>query len=309
MYFADMSVGLLSLNLTLASIGLLALTAFIAEEIISLNKAERQSHRVLSYLTLMALTLFSLQPLSMLVSVIFFMNNADVCCNVIITATYSMYWLGKGVYASVFLVRLYAMGKASDILAYPLSLIITLCVVQFIGTVVLCVLWSFEHVIHGHIESTESTKKCVLAKPLYLVVLTGIFEVCSSGLLLWLFIKKLEQTFRTRMGPNRQIQHIINKNTVLVTITLSCSAFLGLLSLFVLYPRDISINAVDLVINALCLSLMKRRWDGCYRRLCKYPDRCINIAFLKILEHFKVLMGVTHSQQRSSAARDANGYG
>jgi len=95
------------------------------------------------------------------------------------------------------------------------------------------------------------------------------------------------------MGPNRHTQHIISKNTVLVTVTLSCSACLGLLSLFVLYPRDISINAIDLVINALCLSLMKRRWDGCYRRLCKYPDRCINSAFLKIMDHLRLLLGIS----------------
>ena len=276
MYYGDMSASLLSLNIGLSSLGLLILMAFIADEIKSFRDAVHVHQRVLSTLSLTALTLFWLQPASMLLSVIFFRTNAHVCCDIIITATYSVYWLGKGVYASVFLVRLYAMGKAAVILAYPFKLIITLCIVLFVGTIAISFLWTYEHIINGYIDSNNNTKKCILADPMYLMVITGIFEAGFGILLLCLFIKKLVSTYQSGKMPNPQTQHLINKNTVLVIITHSFSFGIGILTLYVFYPARIHSVSFDLVINALCLAMMKKSWNEWYQVSCKYPDRCIN---------------------------------
>ena len=288
MYYGDMSASLLSLNIGLSSLGLLILMAFIADEIKSFRDAVHVHQRVLSTLSLTALTLFWLQPASMLLSVIFFRTNAHVCCDIIIAATYSVYWLGKGVYASVFLVRLHAMGKAAVILAYPFKLIVTLCIVLFVATIVITFLWTYEHIIHGYIDSNNNTKKCILADPMYLMVITGIFEAGFGILLLCLFIKKLVSTYRSGKVPNLQTQHLINKNTVLVIITQSCTFAIGILTLYVFYPARIHSVSFDLVINALCLAMMKKSWNKWYQVTCKYPDRCINGLIHEITDLIKM---------------------
>ena len=276
MYYGDMSASLLSLNIGLSSLGLLLLMAFIVDEIKSFRNAAHFHQRVLSTLSLTALFLFWLQPASMLLSVMFFRTNAQVCCNIIITATYSVYWLGKGIYTSVFLVRLYAMSKVAVILAYSLKFIAVLCVVLFVGTIAITFLWTYEHVINGYIDSNNHITQCVLAEPMYLMVITGIFDVGFGMLLLCLFIKKLVSTYRTRKVPDPRIQHLINKNTVLVIITHSFSFGIGAMTLYVFYPSRIHSVSFDLVINALCLAMMKRSWNGWYDVACKHPDRCIN---------------------------------
>merc|ERR1712096_330169 len=68
----------------------------------------------------------------------------------------------------------------------------------------------------------------------------------------------------------------VTKNTVLIILTYGASLVLGLLTLWVAYPNGININSADLVVNAMCVSLMKKRWDGLYRCFCRFPDTCVN---------------------------------
>jgi len=173
------------------------------------------------------------------------------------------------------------MGKVSVSLAYSAELIASLSITLSVGTITISFLWSFEHMVNGYLDGDNN---CVLAEPIYLLVTTAIYDIGFGVLLLCLFIKKLHSTHRDR-SRLREVQHLITKNTALIVITYGCSAVLGAVSLFFFYPKGININSFDLVVNVVCVSLMKKRWDTCYRCCCRLPDTCINALILSCIAH------------------------
>jgi len=146
------------------------------------------------------------------------------------------------------------MGKVSVSLAYSAELIASLSITLSVGTITISFLWSFEHMVNGYLDGDNN---CVLAEPIYLLVTTAIYDIGFGVLLLCLFIKKLHSTHRDR-SRLREVQHLITKNTALIVITYGCSAVLGAVSLFFFYPKGININSVDLIVNVVCVSLMKK---------------------------------------------------
>ena len=167
-----MSVALLILNAAMASMSLLIFIVVIIDEVRDLRFAIHRPQRWLINTSIATYVLFSAQPVIVLVSIIFFKHNVRVYCERIVTASYALWWLGKGMYAAIFILRLHAMGKISVSLAYSDQVIRKLLLFQLVSTAAVSFLWSYEHVKHSYIRDM----KCILTEPTYIIVITAVYD-------------------------------------------------------------------------------------------------------------------------------------
>ena len=85
-------------------------------------------------------------------------------------------------------------------------------------------------------------------------------------------------------------------------MTYGCSAVIGITNFFIFYRVGISIHAIDLAVNAICVVLMKRKMDVWYRRACWYPDICINFCIISCLSFCEIIGRRERSRIDTSSA-------
>eukprot|EP01083_Nonionella_stella_P072179 194439_1 len=196
-------------------------------------------------------------------------------CIHVIPITPPWYFISKGCYYSVFVLRLRIIfGDAA--MAYPKKHLVAIVVFDITFTVIMALWAMFEQIfLNQYIYYDAENEYCYAGIPIYIVAIFAVWDFTMSGLLLYLFIAKLKKLVGMMEEHVAGLRRTMLKSTVLA-VTAIVSTFIFLVGDQMLAPKDLDgWIYIDLVINSVCLLLMKTSFDRYYETLCHFPQKCV----------------------------------
>eukprot|EP01084_Bolivina_argentea_P119673 212174_1 len=229
----------------------------------------------------LTMTVYNMYLLQIILSslVILTFNNS-FGCTYISTIIIGIHFPCRGIYFSIFIVRIYIIFKKSPLLNYSVKLLITLFFTVLIFAILLTFGYIYDHITNAYYD--PKTARCISGIPFWLLGVTAIYDLSFNILTLYLFIKKLRnltleaKTYGASKEETDELQSVIFKSTVLVIVSVSTSFILAAIYAPLLRIGLGGVIIIDWIINSLCIALMKRDYDKYYQILCFYPNQCIN---------------------------------
>ena len=264
------------INLICYAVGGLAITLIIViESYINYNKKTELYERIFNALAMSVYILYLLQII--LSSLAMFTGSFG--CTYISPVVIAFHFPGRGVYFSIFIIRIYIIFKSCPSLKYSTKLLIILFSTVIIFAILLSFLYIYDHINNAYYDI--ESQRCVSSIPFYLLGITAFYDLSFNMLTLYLFIKKLRiLIIESSDHNNTELQKLILKSSVLVIMSIFTSVMIA--GIYApLLSMGLNIITTDWIINSICIALMKTDYDKYYKQLCFYPNKCINFCCLK----------------------------
>ncbi len=268
------------ISLSFYIIGALAIASIIGVECMKSSKVTVWHSRLFNALLMAVFILYLLQII--LAPLVQFSGSFG--CNYIAPIIIGIHFPCRGLYFSIFIVRLYIIFQSS-LYKYSINLLKTLFLVVITAAILLSFIYIYDHIWNAYYDGESD--RCITSIPLYLMGITAVYDVSFNILTLYLFIKKLRLIISTvgianiEEDDNIKLQDVITKSTVLVSVAIFTSFNIAAIYGVLLNNLGVDIITIDWIINSFCILLMKKEYHEYYEKYCFYPIKCVNKFCLK----------------------------